>query len=508
MNKLRALFLILATASMSVAVAQPSATLVNQIQKSIVRVESGGKIGTGFLWKQRNWIVTTLHLIGDHRTVKITLHDGVRTARVRKVLKAHDLVLLEMDREASASSPILSTVNGSPALHSDLYTIGYNGDGNLNNIIDRSLRLGFSRNNKLEGLLSASLKTALNQCKSPDPAIDILYLDGTLLPGFSGSPIVDLSGKLVGIADGGLDRGASSISWGIPASRINDLERSLEPAQSATSCGSGNTATFSADYVIEEDEWEVVNYEDFRFVKTKTRTIEEMWQTVDDPTTLVQLVNTFSAHTLSNYAQFRYDIYEDLYSGAVICVPEGMHLETVENGLLVGEFAAQNMAFVVWAQKVTSTNPDLLAKFSPNADLFQALIVQLDGGTLSYEQDMTYSYTEPVILWGGTAAHRMAYTGYQSYYDQWGMAQVQPITYSFQTLMGRDDTFIGAAALDQNNTNDYKLALQTCVSYGQCNQSGVHNECTLTCERYTLFTQLLLGAHMTGFSNNYNPNQW
>ncbi len=162
-----------------------------------------------------------------------------------------------------------------PGVNSNLYVLGYNGEGNLSNIIDRSLRLGYNSNGKLKGLLSTTLRTELNTCKSPDPEIDILYFDGSLLPGFSGAPIVDNSGVLVGIADGGLENGAQSISWGIAASNLSNLSTSEDIFTNGLCSVQAEKVKFSSENLQDADV-DYIAFDSFKFIKIKTRTIEEM----------------------------------------------------------------------------------------------------------------------------------------------------------------------------------------------------------------------------------------
>ena len=233
---------------------QPSNSTIDELRSAIVRVESGNKIGTGFLWSNNDWIVTTLHLIDDYSDIEVTLANDVKDAVVIKILKEHDLVLLKLS-SPSTQLTVMSSVNFSPQLNSDLYTMGYNGNGNLNAIIDRTLRLGYNSSGRLEGLLPNAVKNALNSCRRPSPSIEILYLDGTLLPGFSGSPIIDNSGRLVGIADGGLESGASSISWGIKANKLTSLLGSSETFPHLLNCGGASNVTFSSENLLEKVRW-------------------------------------------------------------------------------------------------------------------------------------------------------------------------------------------------------------------------------------------------------------
>src|SRR5690606_30003903 len=159
-------------------------------------------------------------------------------------------------------------------------------------------------------------------------------LDSPLLPGFSGAPIVDDYGDLVGIADGGLEEGASSISWGIKAEHLNSLLRSNESFPFNLSCGGvASKVSFSSENLLEEMHVDFIGYKEFKFIKTKVRSIQEMMNTIDDPVGLQQLVNGYSMYYNTNYLEFKYDIYEDLYSGMTFCVPQGSELE-VDNDLI------------------------------------------------------------------------------------------------------------------------------------------------------------------------------
>jgi S1-C subfamily serine protease len=53
-------------------------------------------------------------------------------------------------------------------------------------------------------------------------------LDGHFLPGLSGAPIFDVSGKVVAIGSGGLKSGAASVSWAVPALHLEALLLSQE----------------------------------------------------------------------------------------------------------------------------------------------------------------------------------------------------------------------------------------------------------------------------------------
>jgi hypothetical protein len=55
--------------------------------------------------------------------------------------------------------------------------------------------------------------------------IHLFRYNGNLLPSNSGAPIFNKQGKLVGIGNGGLEKGTVNISWAIPAKYISELEK-------------------------------------------------------------------------------------------------------------------------------------------------------------------------------------------------------------------------------------------------------------------------------------------
>jgi hypothetical protein len=58
---------------------------------------------------------------------------------------------------------------------------------------------------------------------------EIVRLDGHLLPGSSGAPLIASDGKVAAIASGGLAGGGAALSWAVPASNLNKLLSSTDP---------------------------------------------------------------------------------------------------------------------------------------------------------------------------------------------------------------------------------------------------------------------------------------
>lgn len=93
----------------------------------------------------------------------------------------------------------------------------------------------------LRQILSRDVLKALADRRSPDPSITVLSTDGVILPGDSGSPILDDANNVLGVADGGLSGGIAGINWAIPfryitltpaaGNRALDKLAQLDPSQ-------------------------------------------------------------------------------------------------------------------------------------------------------------------------------------------------------------------------------------------------------------------------------------
>ncbi len=69
--------------------------------------------------------------------------------------------------------------------------------------------------------MNDDVRNALHSRMSPDPGkVDFVDIDGTLLPGHSGAPLLNSAHQVVAVADGGLEGGKDNRAWAVPWSRI------------------------------------------------------------------------------------------------------------------------------------------------------------------------------------------------------------------------------------------------------------------------------------------------
>lgn len=420
------------------------ATIKEEVAKTIVRVRSGNKISTGFFWKDGNTVITTLHSLSSVNNIEvyIPLINGWKTAKLKNVYKNGDIISLKISGYSSKNY-LTERYFSRPAVDTKVFTVGYN-SGNIS-YIDRDFAVGLVQGNTLNDLLPVSSKQEIKNLGFPSLTTEIIYLKGNLLHGFSGAPIVDMQGKLIGIADGGLENGAAGISWCIYSNQIATLENSTESAPILNQSKINNL--FAAEeYENKEDNDEVfVEINNFKFKKIKTRTFAQLDFTGKfssyDALGLTQLLNAASTF---DYSSFEYDVYLEEKSGATVVLPSGNRLR-FENGLIVS--GSDKIKYYLTIVK--TSNP-------------QESSLEFEGAIMPYYytnwvSDQMWSYPYPYPGPNNSSVRRRAYFGNNNR------------NYLFEALAKNSKYFLGVAAkrdnflMTPNDTEDwarYAIAIQ------------------------------------------------
>lgn len=167
------------------------------------RIKVGDKVG----------IVTALHgLVGCN---KITAVGHYKKLKITQADIKRDVAFLYSSELENASSQL------EPEQHSQyegLYVIGHP-LGITAQMRSEKLRIRQPPREKFEDLLPRTLYDLFNRAKkrgSPQLKVDVLSIEGHILPGHSGAPIFNGEDKVVGVANGGLEKGHSEIVWAIP----------------------------------------------------------------------------------------------------------------------------------------------------------------------------------------------------------------------------------------------------------------------------------------------------
>lgn len=330
-------------------------------RSSVVRVvvsvnQNESNVQTGFVWKSPGQIVTSMHGMSRTGTIRVLYAGNAwREARITKVLQKADLVLLELvpgqPAPPAGVSPIMSFSSDPIRYGTEVYAIGYN-SGAIGSS-SRTLKRGDAEPPEtLARLIPPKDKAVLSRVGFPDINIPIIYLEGSLLPGFSGAPVYNANNKLIGIGDGGLEKGASNVSWIIPAKYLTELENSnvttlpahfeqvaqLFSAKITIDSQLENPQEFESQ-IMQSDYAKTLEARGFEFYLTKNRSLIDMVETSEDPDNLMKFAGEMEDFNISiDYDNLRFDIYEDINNGVILAIPEGRDLYYDQAG---GYFAAR-----------------------------------------------------------------------------------------------------------------------------------------------------------------------
>lgn len=151
-------------------------SIINDVIKGVVSVVTDRAVGSGFIIDSEGIIVTNYHVVQDVRKINIVLHDrGVKQAKIIGYDENRDLALLKIE----------GTYQELELADSDSLQVG-------KKVIAIGNPLGLSFT-VTEGIISALER------EGPNGAREYIQTDVSLNPGNSGGPLIDTSGKVVGI---------------------------------------------------------------------------------------------------------------------------------------------------------------------------------------------------------------------------------------------------------------------------------------------------------------------
>ena len=186
-------------------------TTIDQVAYSLaldpIEVPSG--MGSGFVWSDDGYIVTNNHVINQAKGVKVTLADGT-VLKARLVGKApdQDLAVVKVDAPAGTLVPITVGTSSDLKVGQKVFAIG-NPFG-----LDHTLTTG-----TISGL-GRSFRTANRRLIS-----DVIQTDAAINPGSSGGPLLDSSGRMIGVTTAILSPTSASagIGFSVPVDMVNRI---------------------------------------------------------------------------------------------------------------------------------------------------------------------------------------------------------------------------------------------------------------------------------------------
>lgn len=194
---------------------------------------------TGFRVQGVRGIITALHGVADCQRITASSKKGLLLDEplvIRKIDVDRDVALLSSaqidgapDRGLNVADNVVWDSLGAVKVYGHPYGIGS---------LETTLTLRRPPLKPLKDLVPAAPLSILRERRSPNHLISVLNLQGNLLPGHSGAPILDSSDRVVAVANGGLKEGFAGISWAVPyrdiewdgaGSRLRDLAQ-LDPS--------------------------------------------------------------------------------------------------------------------------------------------------------------------------------------------------------------------------------------------------------------------------------------
>jgi serine protease Do len=167
---------------------------------SVVVIRTAVGQGSGFLFNNRNTIVTNYHVVTTETDIDIEFFDGTRTQATVIGSDAYSDVAVLSVSTSPAGAKVLSFSNQSVSIGQQVVAIGN--------------PLGLTES------LSVGYISQVNRTLDIEPiTVPVLQLDLTIAPGSSGGPLLDLFGNVVGITNAGTDVG---FNFAVP---LNVLER-------------------------------------------------------------------------------------------------------------------------------------------------------------------------------------------------------------------------------------------------------------------------------------------
>ena len=171
------------------------ASVVAKVGPSVVRVDDGSRLtATGVLWSADGVVLTTSHGVERDDELVIELADGKRLpATLVGRDPETDLAVLRVT--ASGLTPITQADPNAVQVGQIVLALGRPGESGLSATL---------------GIISAKQDAQDNG--RPEY---VLHTDATLYPGFSGGPLVNVQGQIVGLSNLGFGRGMG-FALGLP----------------------------------------------------------------------------------------------------------------------------------------------------------------------------------------------------------------------------------------------------------------------------------------------------
>lgn len=169
--------------------------------------------GTGFIWNQAGHVVTNFHVIRGANAIRVRLHDhSTWPAQVVGVEESKDIAVLRIAAPRAKLRPIVPGRSANLQVGQEVFAIG-NPFG-----LDRTLTTGVvsALNREIRSLTGRPIQGAIQT-------------DAAINPGNSGGPLLDSSGRLIGVntAIYSPSQANAGIGFAVPVDTVKQVVPSL-----------------------------------------------------------------------------------------------------------------------------------------------------------------------------------------------------------------------------------------------------------------------------------------
>jgi S1-C subfamily serine protease len=199
--------LLFENAQASVVYITSSSVERDSVSMNLFEIPQGA--GTGFVWNSQGYIVTNFHVIQNAQVARITLSDqSTHHARLVGAEPDKDIAVLKIDAPPGKLTPIAVGISRDLRVGQRVFAIG-NPFG-----FDHTLTTGV-----ISGL-GREIQSVTNR-----PIHGVIQTDAAINPGNSGGPLLDSSGRLIGMNTAIVSpSGAySGIGFAVPVDTINRI---------------------------------------------------------------------------------------------------------------------------------------------------------------------------------------------------------------------------------------------------------------------------------------------
>lgn len=463
-----ALALLLALPWLPVAAQAPAPALVQAATKEVGQVvadncgSGGTRTGTGFVWPDSGRVVTARHVVAGCSRVSVRFPGRAPVnARPDRELVAEDLLLLRLDAPSGLTPVRIEAAL--PPVHSRVAAVGY--ALGAPTAADKLLTVDATNAEpgaKLKDLLPAHIRQEIEAHGPWSLDTRILRLDGNLVAGLSGAPLLGPSGAVVAIGAGGLQDGAGGIVWAVRAVYLPRLQEAPVIAAAARTLERSSRFAFADQ--APQSALTTAGCGTFTLTRSRTVPLSVLERYTDDPHGLDLVMRTVGG-SLAEGGTDRYDVWVDQASGASIAVPEGTHLVNS----LVGCYAAVSptVGLSITTYRASALNPmAAMAEVQQVAVNFESSLNALLPGL---QPDPQFTYVLPITRQDGFVVNRKgAARNFPT-----GVNEAQA-DYAFVTHMTRGATYVGVSAVRMNQRVRFDEAL-VCAGGGPLPQCAAFN---------------------------------